>query len=87
MFRTMHACENMKFISRVEQDNSLDILVSTRNKFHISAYPCIILYLNIEHLIQPKSIMSCEISRKPQRLKVSHEHPKGSSVFSLQTPD
>ena len=40
---------NMKFISRVEQDISLvcfalswDILVNTRNKFHISAHPCIL---------------------------------------------
>ena len=29
-----------EIISRVEQD----IPVNTRNKFHISAYPCIILY-------------------------------------------
>ena len=41
-----------EIISRVEQDMSLvhfahlwDILVNTRNKFHISARPCIILYL------------------------------------------
>ena len=37
-----------EIISRVEQDISLvdswDILVNTRNKFHISAHPCIILY-------------------------------------------
>ena len=38
--------------SRVEQDillvrfaHSWDILVNTRNKFHISAHPCIIFYL------------------------------------------
>ena len=43
-----------EIISRVEQDMSLvhfahlwDILVNTRNKFHISARPCIILYLFI----------------------------------------
>ena len=43
---------NAKFISRVEQDISLvrfahlrDILVNTRNKFHISSHPGIILYL------------------------------------------
>ena len=40
---------NMKFISRVEQDISLVRYpvqhVYTRNKFHISAHPCIILYL------------------------------------------
>ena len=41
-----------EIISRVEQDISLvrfahswDILVNTWNKFHISAHPCIILYL------------------------------------------
>ena len=41
-----------EIISRIEQDISLvhfahswDILVNTRNKFHISAHPCIILYL------------------------------------------
>ena len=41
-----------EIISRVEQDISLvrfahswDILFNTRNKFHISAYPCIILYI------------------------------------------
>ena len=41
-----------EIISRVEQDillvrfaHSRDILVNTRNKFHISAHPCIILYL------------------------------------------
>ena len=41
-----------EIISRVEQDISLvrfahssDILVNTRNKFQISAHPCIILYL------------------------------------------
>ena len=42
-----------KIISRVEQDISLvrlyswGILVNTRNKFHISAHQCIILYLNL----------------------------------------
>ena len=43
---------NAKFISRVEQDISLvrfahlrDTLVNTRNKFHISSHPGIILYL------------------------------------------
>ena len=42
--------------SRVEQDISLvrfahswDILVNTRNKFHISTHPCIILYLMNEY--------------------------------------
>ena len=41
-----------EIISRVEQDISLvrfahswDILVNIRNKFHISAHPCIFLYL------------------------------------------
>ena len=41
-----------EIISRVEQDISLvrfahswDILGNTRSKFHISAHPCIILYL------------------------------------------
>ena len=41
-----------EIISHIEQDISLvrfahlwDILVNTRNKFHISAHPCIILYL------------------------------------------
>ena len=35
-----------EIISRVEQDISREIiLVNTRNKFHISAHPCIILYL------------------------------------------
>ena len=41
-----------EIISRVEQDispvrfaHSLDILVNTQNKFHISAHACIILYL------------------------------------------
>ena len=41
-----------EIISRVEQDTSLvrfahlwDILVNTRNKFHISAHPFIILYI------------------------------------------
>ena len=33
--------ENMQYISRVNKD----ILVNTRNKFHISAHPCIILYI------------------------------------------
>ena len=33
--------ENIKFISRVDQD----ILVNTRNKFHISAHSCIIFYI------------------------------------------
>ena len=43
---------NMKLISCVDKDISLvrftyswDILVNIRNKFHISAHPCIILYL------------------------------------------
>ena len=42
----------MKFISRAEQDiplvrfaHSRDILFNTRNKFHISAQPCNILYI------------------------------------------
>ena len=41
-----------EIISRVEQDISLvrfahswDILVNTRNKFHISAHPSIIIYV------------------------------------------
>ena len=35
-----------EIISRVEQDISREIiLVNTRNKFHISAHPCIILYI------------------------------------------
>ena len=49
--------ENMKFISRAKQDISLvrfahswDILFNTRNKFHISAQPCNILYTYIEKL-------------------------------------
>ena len=45
--------ENVKYISRVEQDilvlvrfaHSWDILVNTRNKFQISAHSYIILYL------------------------------------------
>ena len=43
-----------EIISRVEQDISLvrfahfkDILVNTRNILHISAHPCIILYIII----------------------------------------
>ena len=43
-----------EIISCVEQDISLvriaylwDILVNTRNKFHISAHPCIILSLSL----------------------------------------
>ena len=43
---------NTKFISRVENDialvrcaHSLDIIFNTRNKFRISAHPCIILYI------------------------------------------
>ena len=49
---------NMKFISRAEQDISLvrfahswDILFNTRNKFHISAQPCNILYLILHILL------------------------------------
>ena len=45
--------ENMKFISSVEQDisrvseaNEWDILLSTRNKFHISKHPCNILFIS-----------------------------------------
>ena len=45
----------MKFISSVEQDisqvseaNKWDILLSTRNKFHISKHPCNILFIS-EH--------------------------------------
>ena len=53
-----------EIISRVEQDISLvrfahlwDILVNTRNKFHISAHPCIILYLLMkQHIIFVKEI-------------------------------
>ena len=44
---------NMKFISSVEQDisrvseaNEWDILLSTRNKFHISKHPCNILFIS-----------------------------------------
>ena len=33
-------------------DYSWDILVNTRNKFHISAHPCIILYFIIKDLIR-----------------------------------
>ena len=45
-----------EIISRVEQD----ILVNTRNRFHISEHPCIILYLilnrnNWHTLLQPPS--------------------------------
>ena len=50
-----------EIISRVVQDISLvryahswDILINTRNKFHISAHPCIILYLVfniVEHVM------------------------------------
>jgi hypothetical protein len=43
----------MKFISSVEQDisrvseaNEWDILLSTRNKFHISKHPCNILFIS-----------------------------------------
>ncbi len=32
-------------ISRVSEANELDILLSTRNKLHISKHPCIILCL------------------------------------------
>ena len=49
----------LEFTSRVEQDISLvrfahswDILANTRNKFHISAHPCIILYLTKSSLKQ-----------------------------------
>ena len=44
---------NMKYISSVEQDisrvseaNEWDILLSTRNKFHISKHPCNILFIS-----------------------------------------
>ncbi len=44
---------NMNFISSVEQDisrvseaNECDILLSTRNKFHISKHPCNILLIS-----------------------------------------
>ena len=47
-----------EIISRVEQDISLirfahswDILINTRNKFHISARPCIILYFSYYDLL------------------------------------
>ena len=43
----------MKFISNVDQDISrvskaselVDILFNTRNKFYISAHPCLILFI------------------------------------------
>ena len=44
---------NMKFISSVEQEisrvseaNEWDILLSTKNKFHISKHPCNILFIS-----------------------------------------
>ena len=44
---------NMKFILSVEQDisrvikmNEWDILLSMRNKFHISKHPCNILFIS-----------------------------------------
>ncbi len=47
---------NMKFISSVEQDisrvseaNECDILLSMRNKCHISKHPCIIFCLFQKH--------------------------------------
>ena len=46
-----------EIVSRVEQDillvrfaHSWDILVNTRNKFHIYAHPSIILYIIIYYL-------------------------------------
>ena len=45
-------CENMKFISSVDQDilrvskaNEWDILFHTRDKFGISKHPCIVLFI------------------------------------------
>ena len=62
---------NMKCISGVEQDISLvhfahswDILFNTRNKFHISAQPCIILHNNNvtwKYLARPKVKPNIEI--------------------------
>ena len=49
-------CGNMKFIFSVDQDisqvskaNEWDILFNTRNKFHISKHPCILLFI-IEYI-------------------------------------
>ena len=47
------AARKYEFISSVEQDisrvseaNEWDILLSTRNKFHISKHPCNILFIS-----------------------------------------
>ena len=56
----------MKFISRVEQDISLvrfahswDILVNTRNEFHISAHPVLLPHKN--RVMRFMIIDTCEI--------------------------
>ena len=53
---------NMKFISRAEQEISLD-LFNTRNKFHISAQPCNIPYI--------RSTIS--LQKDHYRLRVQHQ--------------
>ncbi len=56
----------MKFISSVEQGisrvseaNELDILLSTRNKFHISKHPCNILFIS-ENIHKESLIFYCK---------------------------